>query len=158
MDREESLKKEIDSIFASTHISSKIEEIVHRSFEDIPSVAFLIVKLEKDIMALPISQIEGTYHISRETVSILSKEGKLEKSGKTYKLFGQLPCSYQQMFHLSGHSSLAESDEKYLILFETRNKEAKILICDELLGRTKLPVSFEKKDNVMFFVNLKCLV
>jgi hypothetical protein len=143
MDREKSLKKEIDKIFASAHISRKIEEIAHRGFEDIPSVAFLIVRVEKKVMALPISQIEGTYHISRETVSILCKERKIEKSGKTYNLFKD--------------SSLAESDEKYLILFETRDKEAKILICDEFLGRTRLPASFEKKGNVIFFVNLKCL-
>jgi len=143
MDREKSLKKEIDKIFASAHISRKIEEIAHRGFEDIPSVAFLIVRLKKEVMALPISQIEGIYHISREAVSILCKERKIEKSGKTYNLFKD--------------SSLAEFDEKYLILFETRDKEAKILICDELLGRTGLPVSFEKKGNVIFFVNLKCL-
>jgi len=72
-------------------------------------------------------------------------------------LSGQLPSSYQQMEHLSEYNSLAETQERYLILFETKSKEAKILICDELLGWTNLPVDFGKKDDVTFLIRLKCL-
>jgi hypothetical protein len=157
MDREESLKKEIDNIFASTHTIDKVEEVIHGIHKDLSRDAFLIVKLGEDVMSLLISRIDGVYHISMETASLLLEEKKLEKDGKTYRLSGQLPRSYQQMFHLSGHSSFAETQEKYLILFKTRNKEAKFLICDELLGRTNLPVDFGEKDDVTFLIRLKCL-
>lgn len=157
MDIEKALKDEIDNIFASDYTLDKVEKIIHRVHRSVSRDAFLIVKLGEDVMSLLISQIDGVYHISMETTSLLFEEKKLEKDGKTYRLSEQLPCSYQQMFHLSEYSSLAESDEKYLVLFETRDKEAKILICDELLGRTNLPVDFGEKDDVTFLIRLKCL-
>ncbi len=157
MDLEKALKDEIDNIFASDYTMDKVEKIIHRVHRSVSRDAFLIVKLGEDVMSLLISQIDGVYHISMETTSLLFEEKKLKKDGKTYRLSGQLPFSYQQMEHLSEYSSLAETDEKYLILFETKSKEAKILICDELLGRTNLPVDFGKKDDVTFLIKLKCL-
>ncbi|MEA1995525.1 MAG: hypothetical protein U9N18_05150 [Campylobacterota bacterium] len=143
MDIEKALKDEIDNIFASDYTLDKVEKIIHRVHRSVSRDAFLIVKLGEDVMSLLISQIDGVYHISMETTSLIFEEKKLEKDG--------------QMFHLSEYSSLAETQEKYLILFETKSKEAKILICDELLGRTNLPVDFGKKDDVTFLIRLKCL-
>jgi len=143
MDMEKALKDEIDNIFTSDYTLDKVEKIIHRVHRSVSRDAFLIVKLGEDVMSLLISQIDGVYHISMETTSLLFEEKKLEKDGKTYRL--------------SEYSSLAETQEKYLILLETKSKGAKILICDELLGRTNLPVDFGKKDDVTFLIRLKCL-
>jgi len=171
MDIEKALKNEIDNIFASDYTLDNVEKIIHRVHRSVSRDAFLIVKSGEDVMSLLISQIDGVYHISMEMASFLLRDKKLERGGKIYRLSGQLPSSYQQMEHLSGqlpssyqqmehlseYNSLAETQERYLIFFETKSKEAKILICDELLGRTNLPVDFGKKDDVTFLIRLKCL-
>ncbi|MCD6133673.1 MAG: hypothetical protein J7J16_05120 [Deltaproteobacteria bacterium] len=143
MDIEKALKDEIDSIFASDYTPDEVEKIIHRTRRKVSGDAFLIVKSGGETVSILLSRIDGVYRISMEMTSFLLRDKKLERGGKIYRLYEHL-------------SSLSEMQEKYLILFETENKEAKFLICDELLGRTSLPVEFEE-NNVTFLIRLKCL-